>query len=267
MGRFEQRNIARDRRLAKPAIVRIIGEPPPRPARPDERPHPETSSQLHTTAVCLHDEVRRRPPAKVPGHHRLTRGLHVCLDMRRPARAGFRLRLRNRQLDSPAQDSSVHPRGRRSCPPAAAPTINGRTTARISRLRGDSGPPVAFCPPRSQACAPTLGRLPRPSAGGHDACPPATVLQSEMSCGRAPAGQAYTGALACPRAPDRLPVRLKPAEYTLYPGKGFVISIARREPTSTARQSEREGQTGHFFSVGYLRDGGPGRASGKPLTW
>lgn len=58
--------VARDPRLAKPGITSIIGDPPPRPDRDVERPRPQPTAQLHTTAICIHDQVRPALHAHAP---------------------------------------------------------------------------------------------------------------------------------------------------------------------------------------------------------
>lgn len=99
------RPIPRDPRLPKPGITRTIGDPPPLPDRHTERPHPEPIPQLHTTAVCIHDQVRPVLAHTLPGPSRLTcdppaqgheaKGrtattAHPSVGMYRPARAGLR---------------------------------------------------------------------------------------------------------------------------------------------------------------------------------
>lgn len=90
-------HITRDPRLAKPGIARIIGDPPPRPDRTVERPHPEPSPQLHTTAVCIHDQVRPGTRAHIPGPSRLTCDPHAMgIDARGAKTSSGPIRMRRR---------------------------------------------------------------------------------------------------------------------------------------------------------------------------
>ncbi|MGC0337856.1 hypothetical protein RKD20_002890 [Streptomyces sp. SLBN-8D4] len=220
---LRQRNIARDRRLAKPAILRIIDSPPPPPARTSKGRIPDPS------LTTSHD----RPPVfttRQPEQH-----LQDAVDPPQSVFPGHYARASRRRRALPGEGRSAP--SWPSCATAGLrlpvcdcwqsrrhPTRTFAVAVREITPSGQHGP-AARCPLRHQVRA----GLPQPAGGWRVS----RDTHAPRSCGCEAAGRArrppFTPAprgstptepgaqpalLACPHAPDSLLVRLRGAPYT-----------------------------------------------------
>jgi hypothetical protein len=220
--------VARDPRLGKPGILRTIGDPPPRPVRHAERPHPSQSHNftrqpsafmarcghpsrmlrgpVDSPALCIPEgfDASQPPPEHVQAR-RLSGALSALL------RAGRHEPALTRRVCSHRQNPPGRPARRfavraRHVPPSGQRSFHGADQGVGPVIRGRRRVSRAALPEVGDTAPDTCSRTSRPEAVGHSSIavhPSPRVRDRPHRAKRTPAHS------ACPRAPDRLPVRLK----------------------------------------------------------